>query len=444
MTPADGIARPGDGTSARLSRRPLRWYLLVWLCLTYLSGVFGSEVPTSVARLCGPGTCPAVVAAVQTLPVPTLLGFTGLMCLLAALVWRTMSDSVADPWRGVFVIQGVLVLGISFLPGQHRFYLLVFSLYLALALEALAVFQHARPVMLIGGFYCVLLFIDFAIALYFLAGGSKLRSHGLPRELLVTLLGQAANYLALLFFAVGYLIMYVQQLRDRNELETAHRQLKSSAAQISELTLLAERQRMAREMHDTLVQDLAGLVRQLDVAVALVADQRTDRAHAIIRESSASARAALTQARGAIGNLRTAVSDSSQLPRRVRDEADRLSRTSGVECGLDLDALADTPQASAGHVLATIVEALGNVARHAQANRVQIDSVKHDDSLVITVQDDGVGFDTARTQPADHYGLIGLRERARLIRGRLEIHSTPGHGTRLVLQVPLRAENEPR
>jgi len=298
--------------------------------------------------------------------------------------------------------------------------------------------------MLIGGFYCVLLFIDFTIALYFLAGGSKLHSHAPPRELLVTLLGLAANDLALLFFAVGYLIMYVQQLRDRNELETAHRQLTSSAAQIRELTLLAERQRMAREMHDTLVQDLAGLVRQLDVAVALVADQRTDRAHAIVQESSASARAALTQARSAIGNLRTAAPDSSQLPRQIREEADRLSRTAGVECTLHLDALADTPQAAGEHVLATIAEALSNVARHAQANQVQVKAVKRDDSLVITVQDDGVGFDTARTQPADHFGLLGLRERARLMRGRLEVHSTPGHGTRVVLQLPLQAETELR
>jgi len=56
---------------------------------------------------------------------------------LAALVWRTMSDSATAPSWGVFVVQGLLVLGMSFLPGQHRFYVLAFSLYLALALERL-------------------------------------------------------------------------------------------------------------------------------------------------------------------------------------------------------------------------------------------------------------------------------------------------------------------
>jgi NarL family two-component system sensor histidine kinase YdfH len=128
----------------------------------------------------------------------------------------------------------------------------------------------------------------------------------------------------------------------------------------------------------------------------------------------------------------------------VREEADRLSRTAGVECTMQLDALAGVPDAAGEHVLATIVEAVSNVTRHAQASQVQIKAVKRDDSVVITVLDDGVGFDIAQTQPAGHFGLLGLRERARLTGGRLEIHSTPGHGTRLVLRVPLQAEIEPR
>jgi len=105
---------------------------------------------------------------------PVVLAFSTLMGLLCFLVWLSMSG-IWKLWRswGCFLLQGILVLVISFLPEQQQLYV-VLSLYLALTLEALAVFQRARPVLLLGGYYGLLFVIDFVISLVQNLGGTKL------------------------------------------------------------------------------------------------------------------------------------------------------------------------------------------------------------------------------------------------------------------------------
>src|SRR5215469_6093199 len=100
---------------------------------------------------------------------------------------------------------------------------------------------------------------------------------------------------------------------------------------------------MARELHDTLVQDLAGLIRQLDVASSLLAHQRTERAQAILQESSAAARAALVEARSAIGDLRAEIPPIASLGQAVQEEIERFSSATGIACQRDLTALPLVP-----------------------------------------------------------------------------------------------------
>ncbi len=257
---------------------------------------------------------------------------------------------------------------------------------------------------------------------------------------LETLLGLSANYLALLLFAAGYLVMYVQQLRSHAQLEMAHDELQTSAAQIQELTLLNERQRMARELHDTLVQNLAGLIRQLDVASSLLAHQRTERAQAILLESSAAARAALVEARSAIGDLRAEILPVATVGQAVQEEINRFSSATGIVCQTDLAALRLTPSSQREQVVRAISEGLTNVARHAQAKRAWVRTSHTRKTLTIEIGDDGIGFSSDATTQAGHYGLVGLRERARLAQGRLEVKSAPGQGTVLLLHLPLDGE----
>jgi NarL family two-component system sensor histidine kinase YdfH len=413
------------------------------MCLIYIGGVFGETSFQHSFKPCAQGLCPFVLATSNTLSpsFPVVLAFTLLMGLLSLSLWLSMSG-IWKLWRswGCFLLQGILVLIISLLPGQQQLYV-VLSLYLALTLEALAVFQRARPVLLLGGYYGLLFMIAVMLSLFQNLGVTKLlEGASLPGPWLETLLGQSANYLALLLFAAGYLFMYVQQLRSRAQLERAHQELQTSAAKIQELTLLNERQRMARELHDTLVQDLAGLIRQLDVASSLLANQRTERAQAILQESGAAARAALVEARSAIGDLRAEIPPISSLDQAVQEEIERFSRATGIACQCDLAALPLVPSSQYEQVVKTISEGLTNVARHARAKHAWVRIGQSGETLTLEVGDDGIGFSSEVTMQSGHYGLVGLRERARLAQGQFEVKSVPGEGTVLLLHLPLERE----
>jgi len=145
----------------------------------------------------------------------------------------------------------------------------------------------------------------------------------------------------------------------------------------------------------------------------------------------------LADARRAIGDLRQGAAVPEDLSEAVREEADHFATATGIACTLDLDSLPPLPDDMREHTLRVVSEGLTNVARHAQASQVWIRLASGDDCLEVEVRDDGVGFDpAAAAAQSGHYGLLGMRERARLAGGTLVVESTPGKGTVLRLCVP--------
>ena len=175
-----------------------------------------------------------------------------------------------------------------------------------------------------------------------------------------------------------------------SELETAHRELAEYAARVEDLTLAAERQRMARELHDTLAQGLAGLILQLEAANSHLANGRAERAQEILVQAMARARNTLADARRAIGDLRQEAAVPGDLSEAVREEAGRFSAATGIPCTLDLASLPSLPDDIREHALRVVSEGLTNVARHAQASQVWIRLASSGDCLEVEVRDDGV------------------------------------------------------
>ena len=149
------------------------------------------------------------------------------------------------------------------------------------------------------------------------------------------------------------------------------------------------------------------------------------------------ARSTLADARRAIDDLRSGDLPEIDLETAVRAEADRFTAASGIPCELSIELPPSLPEDVRDNALRVVSEALTNIARYAQAQHTTV-SLQPDRtrSLDIEVRDDGVGFDPAQIG-AGHYGLIGLRERARLIGGTLNIESAPGQGTTLKVRLPL-------
>lgn len=235
-------------------------------------------------------------------------------------------------------------------------------------------------------------------------------------------------------FIVLFMIVLNQQFAERDRaqelaetLESANARLAANAAQIEMLTLQNERQRMARELHDTLAQGLSGLVLQLEAVKAHLAARRTDRAAAIIDQALVRARSTLADSRAAIDDLRAV---PVNLAEAVREKAERFRQATGIPGELELR-VPDEPLAAdvTAHALSILDESLSNITRHAQATNVNIRFVVEGGRLDLDVRDNGRGFEVNAGRAAGHYGLLGMRERARLAGGILTVESSLGEGT---------------
>ncbi len=248
-----------------------------------------------------------------------------------------------------------------------------------------------------------------------------------------------------LVFVIIYVTLYNRQTEERAkaqqlaaDLERANRQLSEYASQVEALTITSERQRMARELHDTLSQGLAGLILQLEAADAHLSASRAERARGIIQSAMTQARSTLTEARRAIDDLRQSSAEQpADFDEMLRGEVRRFTEATGIPCRLEADLTVPVPPALCEPVQRMLAEALTNIARHARAARAEVTAASRVEGLRLTVRDDGTGFEPveANAQPG-HYGLLGIRERVRLAGGTFEIDTRPGAGTTLRIHVP--------
>ncbi len=210
-------------------------------------------------------------------------------------------------------------------------------------------------------------------------------------------------------------------------------------AQRTQIGALEERNRLAREIHDTLAQSISGIALQLESADALL-EAGADRAKvaAIIGHTLELTRASLEDARRSVMDLRAAPLDGQTLHTALA--ALITAQTAGTSLvphiELDRDPPPLPPNIEIG-LYRIAQEAIANVVRHAHASHLAVELITTTDQISLTIEDDGRGFDPA-TIAADRFGLIGISERARLLGGSAESSSTLGKGTRLHVAIPLR------
>jgi len=211
------------------------------------------------------------------------------------------------------------------------------------------------------------------------------------------------------------------------------------AAEGRELAVLEERTRLAREIHDTLAQQLTGIVLQLEAAEGY-AERSPHRSSSLVIAARDQARSALQEARRSVWNLRPAPLEATGLVAALDREVRRWSRNSGIRAQLRPETLPNPlnlqPAAEVG-LLRIAQEALNNAGRHSGATMIEVSLCRRDCALELSVQDDGCGFDPEAGPAAGSFGLVGMSERARLAGGSLEISTAPGSGTRVTVRLPL-------
>jgi signal transduction histidine kinase len=240
-----------------------------------------------------------------------------------------------------------------------------------------------------------------------------------------------------IFLAVGFSINYLMGRlgKQQESLESAHKNLTHYASTLEELTTSRERNRLARELHDTLAHTLSGLSVQLETVKAYW-DVDLQAAHALLEKSLAAAHSGLEETRRALKALRASPLDDLGLALAISRMAEEAAKRANLKLELSvpdqMPALSPDVEQS---VYRIVQEAVTNVVNHAQAKNLSFAMEYVDGKLNLTVRDDGVGFDVDKNSKAGGFGLIGMRERAEVIGGNLKITGKPGFGTTIELTV---------
>lgn len=199
-----------------------------------------------------------------------------------------------------------------------------------------------------------------------------------------------------------------------------------------------ERNRLAREIHDTLAQDLSAIAFQLEAAEALLVQQADpERIQRSVSAALGLARKGLEEARRSVLDLRAAPLEGRTLPEALAT----LAAEAGAAFEATPGAVSLPPAVEVG-LYRIAQEALQNALRHAAAGHVLIQLETSPDTARLTVQDDGRGF-PSEEDSSGRFGLVGMRERARLLGGSFRVESSPGAGTRITAEVPLTARIRP-
>ena len=332
--------------------------------------------------------------------------FAGLIAFIAAL-------TVRSPWFAFFTWIGFLY-AFRFLTGVWRW---VACVPIALAFGAAQGGGFHRPTPSTVAIWALITCVDLVLIGMFVLMGQKTAEQNEARKGMIAELAEANQRL--------------EQIMAENTGLQAQLLIQAREAGAGD-----ERQRMAREIHDTLAQGLTGIITQLEAAQQTGNDTERERR---IGNAKQLARDSLAEARRSVQALRPQALEDGQLPDALADEVTRWTATSGVPA--EVRTTGD-PRALHPEVDVTLLriaqEALANVAKHAAAAHVWVTLSYMEDVVTLDVRDDGAGFLPA--EPAEGrvggFGLIAMRQRVNRLAGQLEIESAPGAGTVVSASLP--------
>lgn len=251
-------------------------------------------------------------------------------------------------------------------------------------------------------------------------------------------------YTAGLFFVAAFSTLTIRAEDSRveserllAELQSAHQQLQEYTGQAEELAVAQERNRLARDLHDSVAQTLYGLTLQSEAASRQLLSGHVDTVMNYLSEIRQSAQETLQETRLLIFELQPPILEQQGLAPALRARLESVEGRSRLKIRLHLDDVGRLPTRIEVAVYRVAQEALNNIIKHAQATQVRVSLARDDSAISLEVADDGIGFDQEAAALKGGMGLSGMRERARQIDGNLRLMSEPGRGTRVQLEVPI-------
>lgn len=238
------------------------------------------------------------------------------------------------------------------------------------------------------------------------------------------------------FIAVGIFInaLVVRLRLQQQSLREANANLTHYAATLEQLTLSRERNRLARELHDTVAHTLTALSVTLETAKAYF-DVDINRTRDLVDKSIEATRKGVDETRRALKALRASDLEDLGLRLAIKKMAESAASRFSLDLNLTLDPMPSLSPDIEQTIYRIAQEAIENATKHAKAKKIKVELLNQDNHIRLMVEDDGVGFDAKSKQTTGHFGLIGMKERAELAGGSLEIESEKNKGTKIILKI---------
>ncbi|MFN2271431.1 MAG: sensor histidine kinase [Anaerolineae bacterium] len=242
------------------------------------------------------------------------------------------------------------------------------------------------------------------------------------------------------FLLVGYMVARIMEIqrKQRQSLAEANTKLTHYATTLEQLATTRERNRLARELHDTLAHTLSAVAVEME-AVDSLWDVDPTQARTLLQRSLSATRTGLTETRRALQALRSSPLEDLGLVLAIRQEAQTVAERANLTLDLHIPEPVDNLPPDVEQCIYRVAqEAMTNAAHHAQAQCVKVSLFREGNRLTLAISDDGLGFDPAAVDVEHHLGIRGMQERAEMARGTLEIESEPGQGTTVCLTVEVK------
>lgn len=252
-------------------------------------------------------------------------------------------------------------------------------------------------------------------------------------------------YAAGYFFIGSYVTVTVQADTARRESQTllaelreAHRQLKDYAAQAEELAIAQERNRLARDLHDSVTQTLFSIT-LTSRAICLMLPQNPQQAAAQASRLQELAESALSEMRTLIAQLRPSAVETQGFIPSLRQHLTMRESLDNLSVALQVTGEQSLSAGQARNLYGIVQEALNNVVKHARTDQASVTVSFTEEAIHLLVQDEGVGFDVNKAHSNEAgIGLASMRERAEMLGGTLTVNTSLGAGTTIHVDVPLR------
>lgn len=324
-----------------------------------------------------------------------------------------------------FGVQGIIIFTLSLIIKENyqAAYLGLLPLIMAQSIHLL---KDGKKI-----FYSVLYFYTIYIGTicYYKGFGELLYSI----SLLILITSAISTY--------GYL--YTRQIRAYENAQHLVFELEATYDKLEEVTREKERQRQARDIHDTLSQSLVGVLMKLEALEVNLEKGKIDKSKEITQNIIIQVRNNLKEAREIIQELRFHCEDVKNLALSIEEEIERYKEDCNAEVIINWSGYIEVSPIINKNVSFIVREILTNVKKHSKATKVMINISLEPDKIAIRIEDNGGGFDYFHFHRLyGHYGIIGLQERAKIIQGDLWIESHKRKGTCVTLIVPIIVNNK--